>query len=233
MTRSNVPSPSRQCGSRQSPGAFQRAQSARAARHCPPPLPAPPASSRCRSPSRREVRPAGSAASAPEPVPQSRIARVRRARFERRRHGRLAVGARDQHVAGDAKRAAVEFLAPEDLGDRLVRQPPHDQRFESVAAPDRPCAAAAAPSARRRALRPSAIRHRAARCPRPPRAAAPPRAALRQPWSRVHRARAAWPRPRRSARRSVRPGPARRALRASLCRVRPMRWSVTRPCGKL
>ena len=171
--------------------------------------------------------------SAPEPMPQIEHAARRRRGLERGGDGRLAVAARDQHAGRDHELAAVELLAR-----RGCRRPARAvaRRSTSAAKPAgaaSACAAAAAPSASPRAHAPSAARHRAARCPTwPPAAAAASRSASATVVIRPA-PRAAWPGPRRSARRSARPGPGPASTSASLCSVRPMRWSVTRPCGKL
>ena len=179
---------------------------------------------------------------APEPVPTSSTAP--RPQLQRQLDQQLGLGPRDQHPPVDRQLDVAEALAAEDVGDRLAPQPPPHHLPE-------------APRRRRRHLRARVGDQRARG-----RTRSPPRAAVRRRGAAISTPAAAARRPRRRAPRACLPrrGHRRRhptaaasslwrfssAASASvnsasspprtpsrLCEVSLIRWSVTRPWGKL
>ena len=196
---------------------------------------------------RRAARRASASATAPLPVPTSRTRTA--ARPAAHLDQQLGLRPRDQHARVDAQVDAAEALDAEDVGDRLARGAAarRDPRSGVASAgatrvagdgdqrrARRPPSASASSSSasRRGASTPAAARRDRRR--RPARARS-------RPGGHAHRAplRPRRPAPRASARFSSACSAAVNSARSPsstasrLCAVSLMRWSVTRPCGKL
>ena len=172
----------------------------------------------------------------PGPVPRSRIRRRpggSREMLDRGGDQRFAVGPRDQRARPDLQVDRPKGAMAGDIGDRLALGPPLDEIEERVGrlalgiVEDQPVAR------RCPGRRPSAARHQAAACRwfsqllgRPRQGAGNGGHASSRPASRSASSSAT-----SASVSSARPGPSR--IASSLCSVRLMRWSVTRPCGKL
>ena len=175
--------------------------------------------------------------SVPGPVPRSRIRRgpgVPSKCSIAEAISTSRIRARHEHSGTDMKVDVPEGAAAGDVGDRLALATPLDHLRRSASAPSRSggesssrsrsmCSASAiSSSASRRGVSLVLLSWRVASSSARAIGFTPLRA---PPAARL--------RPRRPAPRPARPGRALRALPSSLCRVRLMRWSVIRPCGKL